>query len=48
MEEELVTNSIQSIYNQKRKVLSSFPRNNRKVNTNYKPQISNHLKEFHN
>ena len=48
MEEELVMNSIQSIYNQKRKVLSSFQRNNRKVNTNYKPQLSNHLKEFHN
>ena len=48
MEEELVMNSIQSIYNQKRKVLSSFQRNNRKVNTNYKPQLSNHLKEFLN
>ena len=48
MEEEIVMNTIQSVYNQKRKVLSSYPRNNRKVNTNYKPQISNHLKELHN
>ena len=33
MEEELVMNSIQSIYNQKRKVLSSFQRNNRNLST---------------
>ena len=44
MEEELVMNTIQSVYNHKPKILSSFQRNNRKVNTNYRQKIQNYLK----
>ena len=48
MDEEVVVNTIRSVYSQKPKILSSFPRKNRKINTYFKPRISNHLKELKN
>ena len=48
MEEELVNNTIKSIYTQKPKLLSSIERNNIKINTSYRPRITNYLKELKN
>ena len=44
MEEELVTNTITSVYCKKPRLLSSFHRNNQKAFTNYRPKMSNLLK----
>ena len=41
MEEELVVNSIQSVYNKRPNILFKIKRNSRKINTNYIPKISN-------
>ena len=48
MEEELVNNTIKSIYTQKPKLLSSIERKNIKINTSYRPRITNYLKELKN
>ena len=48
MDEELVVNSIQSVYNKRPNILIKIKRNNRKINTNYIPRISNILDEFKN
>ena len=46
MEEELVTNTIKSVYRQKPELLSRFQRNKRKATTNYRPKTTNYLKEI--
>ena len=46
MDEEFVTNTIKSVYNRKPPLILSNERNNRKVNTNYHPKISNDLKKI--
>ena len=48
MEEELVVNSIQSVYNKRPNILFKIKRNSRKINTNYIPKISNILDEYKN
>ena len=46
MDEETVVNTISSVYNHKPKILPSFRRKNRKINTYFKPKISNYLEEL--
>ena len=48
MDEEFIVNTIKSVYNKKPKILYSIKRNNRKVNTNYTPKISNYLSDIKN
>ena len=46
MEEEFVNNTIKSVYSQKHDLISLIKRNNRKINTSYRPKIPKYLKEL--